>query len=65
VYLLAEGRLVNLAAGGRVRTPSEIMDMSFALQALTAEYMAKHGKVPRKEGLDPLPPEIDETRSRA
>ena len=42
VYLLAEGRLVNLAAGQG--HPVEIMDMSFALQALGVEYLAKHHK---------------------
>jgi adenosylhomocysteinase len=41
VYVLAQGRLVNLAAGDG--HPAEIMDMSFALQALCAEYLAKHG----------------------
>ncbi|NLW69679.1 MAG: adenosylhomocysteinase [Eubacteriaceae bacterium] len=40
VYLLAEGRLVNLAAGDG--HPAEIMDISFALQALSAEYLAKN-----------------------
>ena len=38
--LLGEGRLVNLAAGDG--HPVEIMDMSFAIQALSAEYVAKH-----------------------
>jgi len=42
VYLLAEGRLVNLAAAEG--HPSEVMDMSFANQALCAEYLAKTGK---------------------
>lgn len=37
IYLLAEGRLVNLAAGDG--HPAEIMDMTFALQALSLEYM--------------------------
>ncbi len=41
VYVLAEGRLVNLAAGDG--HPVEIMDMSFALQALSARYMAENG----------------------
>jgi adenosylhomocysteinase len=42
IYLLAEGRLVNLtAAEGH---PSEVMDMSFSDQALSAEYLAKLGK---------------------
>jgi adenosylhomocysteinase len=38
VYLLADGRLVNLAAGQG--HPAEIMDMSFAIQALCLEYLA-------------------------
>ena len=42
VYLLAEGRLVNLsAAEGH---PASVMDMSFANQALGAEYMLQHAK---------------------
>ncbi len=56
VYLIAEGRLVNLAAGDG--HPAEIMDMSFALQSLTAEYMAKHGKAMENKAYD-LPEEID------
>lgn len=40
--LLAEGRLVNLAAGNG--HPAEIMDMSFAIQAKSLEYLVKHGK---------------------
>ncbi len=47
LYLLAEGRLVNLAAGDG--HPAEIMDMSFALQALSAKYiLEKSGKLERK-----------------
>ena len=42
VYLLAEGRLVNLAAGDG--HPAEIMDMSFALQAECARRIAEKGK---------------------
>ncbi len=38
--LLAEGRLVNLASGDG--HPAEIMDMSFALQALSAKYVSEH-----------------------
>jgi len=42
IYLLAEGRLVNLgAAEGH---PASVMDMSFANQALSAEYMLKNAK---------------------
>ncbi|MBQ7060797.1 MAG: adenosylhomocysteinase [Clostridia bacterium] len=40
--LMAEGRLVNITAGNG--HPAEIMDLSFAIQALSAEYLAKHGK---------------------
>ena len=57
LYLLAEGRLVNLsAAEGH---PSEVMDMSFANQALCAEYMAKAAKMTPK--VYPVPKDIDET----
>ena len=38
IYIIAEGRLVNLAAGDG--HPAEIMDMSFALQAQSARYIA-------------------------
>jgi adenosylhomocysteinase len=42
IYLLGEGRLINLAsAEGH---PSSVMDMSFANQALSAEYLVQHGK---------------------
>ncbi len=40
IYVLAEGRLVNLAAGDG--HPAEIMDMSFAIQALSARYLLQH-----------------------
>ena len=40
VYLMAEGRLVNLAAGDG--HPAEIMDLSFAMQALAASYLCHH-----------------------
>ncbi len=40
IYLLGEGRLINLAAAEG--HPAQVMDMSFANQALSAEYMAKH-----------------------
>lgn len=42
LYLLAEGRLVNLAAGDG--HPAEIMDLSFAVQALSAIYIAQNHK---------------------
>jgi len=57
LYLLAEGRLVNLAAAEG--HPSEVMDMSFANQALCIEYLAKTEKMPPKVYL--VPKEIDET----
>ncbi len=41
LYLLADGRLVNLAAAEG--HPASVMDMSFANQSLAAEYMVKHG----------------------
>jgi len=41
IYLLGEGRLINLAAAEG--HPSSVMDMSFANQALSAEYLARHG----------------------
>jgi len=57
IHLLAEGRLVNLsAAEGH---PSEVMDMSFANQALCAEHMAKTVKLQPK--VYPVPIDIDET----
>jgi len=47
VYLLGEGRLINLAAAEG--HPAQVMDMSFANQALSAEYIAKHHKELKKE----------------
>jgi adenosylhomocysteinase len=61
IYLLAQGRLVNLAcAEGH---PSAVMDMSFANQALSVEYLIKNkGKLERK--VYPVPPEIDRMVAR-
>jgi adenosylhomocysteinase len=56
VFLLAEGKLVNLASGDG--HPAEIMDMSFAIQALSAEYVAKHGKDLKNQVID-IPADID------
>ncbi len=53
LYLLAEGRLVNLAAGDG--HPAEIMDMSFALQALSALYILQHGRELDKKVYNVLP----------
>ena len=56
LYLLAEGRLVNLAsAEGH---PSEVMDMSFANQALCAEYLIKTQRLEAK--VHDVPKEIDD-----
>lgn len=56
IDLIADGRLVNLAVGQG--HPVEIMDMSFAIQALTAEYLVKnHEKLENK--VYPVPREID------
>ena len=54
--LLAEGRLVNLAAGNG--HPAEIMDMSFSLQAKCLEYLAKCGKA-LEHRVYSVPAEID------
>lgn len=56
LYLLAEGRLVNLAAAEG--HPSEVMDMSFANQALCVEYIAKNDRMEPK--VHQVPKEIDE-----
>ncbi len=56
LYLLAEGRLVNLAAAEG--HPSEVMDMSFANQALNSEFIAKSTKLAPK--VYEVPKEIDE-----
>jgi adenosylhomocysteinase len=56
LYLLAEGRLVNLAAAEG--HPAAVMDMSFANQALSAEYVLRNaGSLERK--VYPVPAEID------
>ncbi len=56
IHLLAEGRLVNLAAAEG--HPSEVMDMSFANQALNAEYLVKNRDLEKK--VYRVPKEIDE-----
>jgi adenosylhomocysteinase len=57
VYIIAEGRLVNLAAGDG--HPAEIMDMSFAIQALSACYLVEHkGRLSAR--LNNVPREIDQ-----
>ncbi|MFQ5795240.1 MAG: adenosylhomocysteinase [Candidatus Bipolaricaulia bacterium] len=61
LYLLAGGRLVNLVAGDG--HPTEVMDLSFALQALVAEYVLKKA-ASLKPDLYPVPIEIDEQVAR-
>ena len=56
IYVLGEGRLVNLACGDG--HPAEIMDMSFAIQALSAKYLLEHGSE-LKEMLIDVPEEVD------
>jgi len=56
VYILAEGRLVNLAAGDG--HPAEIMDMSFAIQALSARYLVHH-RSQLDSMLNNVPVEVD------
>ena len=56
VYVLGEGRLINLAAAEG--HPASVMDMSFANQALSAEYMVKHGRTLAKK-VFVVPREID------
>jgi len=60
LYLLAEGRLVNLAAAEG--HPSEVMDMSFANQALCVEHLTKAERMEPK--VYPVPKEIDEKVAR-
>jgi len=59
LHLLAEGRLVNLATPKAMGHPIEVMDLSFALQALCAQYIAKNGRK-LKSGVYEVPREIDE-----
>ena len=61
LFTIAEGRLVNLAAGDG--HPAEIMDMSFAVQALGAEYLAQH-RDELKPGVLSFPRELDEAVAR-
>ena len=59
IYLLAEGRLVNLAAAEG--HPSEVMDMSFANQALACRYISDNDLKP---GVHAIPREVDEMVAR-
>ncbi len=57
IYLLGEGRLINLAAAEG--HPASVMDMSFANQALCAEYMIMHAKELERK-VYPVPKHIDQ-----
>lgn len=61
IYLLGEGRLINLAAAEG--HPSSVMDMSFANQALSAEYLVKNVKSLEKQ-VYPVPQAIDQEIAR-
>ncbi|HYM49739.1 MAG TPA: adenosylhomocysteinase [Candidatus Limnocylindrales bacterium] len=61
LFVLAEGRLVNLAAADG--HPAAVMDMSFANQALSAEYLATHAKE-LEARVYPVPAELDREIAR-
>jgi adenosylhomocysteinase len=61
LIVLGEGRLVNLAAAEG--HPASVMDMSFANQALSAEYLVKHGK-DLSPNVYPVPRDIDHEIAR-
>ena len=62
LYLLAEGRLVNLsAAEGH---PAAVMDMSFANQALVVEWLAKQERGSLSAAVYPVPQDIDDEVAR-
>jgi adenosylhomocysteinase len=61
LYLLGEGRLINLAAAEG--HPAAVMDMSFAVQALTCEYAVRQaGRLEAK--VHPVPQQIDQWVAR-
>ncbi|MCQ1539262.1 adenosylhomocysteinase [Methanocalculus taiwanensis] len=63
LHVLAEGRLVNLAVPKGMGHPIEVMDLSFAVQALSTEYMAKQGRN-LTPGVHEVPTAIDEQIAR-
>ena len=63
IHVLAEGRLVNLAIPKGMGHPVEVMDLSFALQALSTLYIARQGK-DLEPGVYNVPMEIDEEVAR-
>ncbi len=61
IYLLGEGRLINLAAAEG--HPASVMDMSFANQALSCEYLVKNHKSLEPK-VYPVPEELDKKIAR-
>ncbi len=61
IYVLAEGRLINLAAAEG--HPASVMDMSFANQALSVEFLARNHPMLERNVL-PVPPELDRRVAR-
>ena len=61
IYLLGEGRLINLAAAEG--HPASVMDMSFANQALSCEFLVKNHKTLEKK-VYPVPEELDKKVAR-
>jgi adenosylhomocysteinase len=61
IFLLGDGRLINLAAAEG--HPASVMDMSFANQSLGAEYMLKHGDQMENQ-VYPIPQDIDQEIAR-
>jgi adenosylhomocysteinase len=61
IYVLADGRLLNLAAAEG--HPAAVMDMSFANQALVVEHLARHGRGLAPD-VYPVPAEIDQQVAR-
>jgi adenosylhomocysteinase len=62
LHVLARGRLVNIAAADG--HPVEIMDLTFAVQALAAHHLANHARE-MASGIQPIPEEIDDLVARA
>jgi adenosylhomocysteinase len=61
IFVLGDGRLINLAAAEG--HPASVMDMSFANQALAAEYLVKHGKALARD-VHSVPSELDREIAR-
>jgi adenosylhomocysteinase len=59
IHVLAEGRLVNLAIPKGMGHPIEVMDLSFALQALCTRHIVLHGRS-LQPGVYDVPHEIDD-----